>query len=193
MKIRHCLFLGTLIAFFYSFQPLTAQKAFHIEFDGQYFHGAKQTLMGETYEPEGATMYGFGFHLSGMYDFNERLSAGGGIGAEHYEYLWSNSYPIFGSLRYHPIQRLLPVYAYTNVGYGVVHNDQARRGWLFDLGVGYKHMFRRHFGLRFQLGYHLNEINGIEAVGQLGDMGVINFGKKSIVRHSIAFGIGVIF
>jgi hypothetical protein len=121
-------------------------------------------------------MYGNSLHLSAMYNFSKKFSAGLGIGADRYENPGYNTFPVFASVHYSPLNNLHSVYTYTNFGYAVTNKNDIYSGAMWDLGVGYKKMFRTHFGLNFQIGYNLKRFQSIDRT-----------------RHSIAFGIGVIF
>lgn len=85
------------------------------------------------------------------------------------------------------MRHFLDTYLYTNLGYGVFSRDESiYPGWMWNAGVGYIKMFRKHFGLNFQVGYNLKEFRGVysDADG--------NFSGNSI-RHSLSLGIGLAF
>jgi hypothetical protein len=121
-------------------------------------------------------MYGNSLHLSVMYNFSKKFSGGLGVGADRYENPDYNTFPVFTSVHYSPLNNLQNVYTYTNLGYAVTNNNDTYSGVMWDLGVGYKKMFRTHFGLNLQIGYNLKQFQSIDRT-----------------RHSIALGIGVIF
>lgn len=65
---------------------------------------------------------------------------------------------------------------------------------MWDAGVGYTKMFRKHFGLNFQLGYNLKEFGKIPSYEINFPNGEVNYvGEKSSIRHSVSFGIGLVF
>lgn len=120
--------------------------------------------------------YGNSLRLTAMCRISPRVAAGVGFGSELYEPF--NSFPVFATVYYSPLKTHLPAYLYSNAGYAIDTSNSAE-GYLFDLGVGYKKMFRRHFGLNFQMGYNFKQ-----------------FGSPSdyhFSRHSFSFGFGFIF
>lgn len=73
-------------------------------------------------------------------------------------------------------------------------NEAIAPGWLWDLGIGYTKMFRRHFGLNFQIGYNLKEFGGIPSYNYNIDTEEITYlGTISDLRHSLSVGIGFVF
>lgn len=123
-----------------------------------------------------------------------RISAGAGIGADRYEEPGYNTFPLFGTFRYRPIRTFLDTYVYTNLGYGVfTREDSIYPGWMWDAGVGYTKMFRKHFGLNFQVGYNLKEFHGQNFYGIDPDSGADYVRKFNSVRHSLSLGVGLVF
>lgn len=119
-----------------------------------------------------------------------------GIGADRYTHPDFNTIPIYGTFRYSPITKIPKGYLYTNLGYGCFANEAISSGWMWDLGIGYTKMFRKHFGLNFQIGYNLKEFADIPSYRYDIDSEntVITYlGKVKDLRHSLSFGIGMVF
>lgn len=138
-------------------------------------------------------LYGNSLHLSALYDMTKKLSIGIGMGADRYEPY--NTFPVFATLHYRPTFQNLPGgYAYTNIGYAIVNNDNVSSGLVWGAGIGYLKMFRRHFGLNFQFGYDLKQFADIPTYEVVIPDNAINYlGEKSSIRHSLSFGIGLVF
>lgn len=81
-------------------------------------------------------------------------------------------------------------YVYTNIGYAL-GTDNYTPGFLFDMGVGYRKMFKKRHGLNFQFGYNMKQCKA----------GYIKIDKDYHAtiatdhryRHSLSLGIGFIF
>ena len=130
-------------------------------------------------------MLGNSLHLSALYDFTPSLSIGAGIGSDRYEEPGYNTFPVFATVHYIPVKNHIPnAYLYTNLGYAL-KGEISRRGWLYDIGIGYKKMFRKHFGLNFQFGYNLKQFKIPYYYPVPKD--------RSSIRHSLSFGFGFIF
>lgn len=137
-------------------------------------------------------MHGNSFHLSLMYNISSQLSAGAGIGADRYENPGYNTFPVFASVHYSPLKSLANLYAYTNIGYAVIDKQTTNTGLMWDLGIGYKKMFRPHFGLNFQLGYNLKQFRGIETF-EMTENTILSIKDTNNIRNSLSIGIGLIF
>lgn len=168
---------------------VSAAKAqrFHIALDYHYNLGFGENHNGEPLRRSVYKMHGNSLHLTALYDITERISAGAGIGADRYEEPGYNTFPLFGTFRYRPFRGFLDAYTYTNLGYGLFSREKSiYPGWMWDAGVGYTLMFRKHFGLNFQVGYNLKEFRDVysDADG--------NWNGNSI-RHSLSLGFGLVF
>lgn len=163
---------------------------FHVALDYHYNYGIGSNQEWVSNEHEG----GHSLHLTALYDFASKLSAGVGIGADRYTSPDFNTFPIYGTVHYRPLVRIPQVCLYTNLGYGCFSNEAIAAGWVWDLGIGYTKMFRKHFGLNFQLGYNLKEFAGIPTYELNPDTGDIKYvGKSNDIRHSLSLGIGLVF
>lgn len=135
-------------------------------------------------------MYGNSIRLYGLYNINTRLSVGAGAGLDRYENTGHNTLPLFLTCHYAALPSVPRVYGFTYLGYAI-GSSNFTNGMLFDLGIGYKKMFRRHFGMNFQLGYNLKQFEGETLFfDNKEDLHAINYSQW---RHSLSFGIGFIF
>ena len=85
-------------------------------------------------------------------------------------------------------QKHTDLYAFTNIGYAVIGKQETYTGMMWDLGIGYKKMFRSHFGLNFQFGYNLKQFRNINS-----DVTSDIMQRENSTRSSLSLGIGVIF
>ena len=188
MKKRIILLL-IVAGFFVS--PSIAQSKFHVLFDYHYNLGLYETASNKNITRSELNMYGNSLHLSALYNINNRLALGAGVGVDRYDNPGYNTLPIFATVHYAPLTKLPNVYAYTNLGYSI-GGDNFYSGMVWDLGAGYKWMFSKHFGLNFQLGYDLKQFRGTP------DYTIKNneleyIGTRSDFRQSLSFGLGLIF
>lgn len=172
-----------------------AQSRIHFNADYRYLLGIIQK--NGTYSSvhrRGMEMYGSSLRLSGMYSLNTRTNIGIGVGAECYENPEITTFPIFASAKYSPLKHTLSPYIYANVGYAF-GTEISDRGILAELGIGYKHMFKKHFGLKFEVGYNMQQIRvDKENIIVFPTSNSITPSKGvSVFRHSISFGTGFIF
>lgn len=73
---------------------------------------------------------------------------------------------------------------------------KAENRMVTDLGIGYTKMFRRHFGLNFQIGYNLKEFAGIPSYRydiDTENITITYLGNIKDLRHSLSIGIGLVF
>ena len=134
---------------------------------------------------------GFDISISGMYDFTKRLSAGIGVGTEKLNTPNYTIIPVFVKVTYSPIRSTESPYIYTRLGYGI-GTKYSNAGLLFNPGFGYKLKIRKHFGLNFMLGYHLQSIR-YEMLSHSTTGVVVDRKTGSNNRHSLSLGLGFIF
>lgn len=198
MKTKHIFLAGTL--FLLSLGEISGQESrstvkndpkFHVLLDYHYNLGLATK---QQWQNSGMSKGGHSLHLTALYDFTSRIAAGIGIGADRYTYPHFNTIPVYVTFRYKPVSSIPNGYIYTNWGYGCFSNEAIAPGWLWDLGIGYTKMFRRHFGLNFQIGYNLKEFGGIPSYNYNIDTEEITYlGTISDLRHSLSMGIGFVF
>lgn len=201
MKLLFYTQCAVIFAALYLMHPDTAasQTRFHIELDYHHNWGLGESGPNYHFSRRDMDMYGNSLHLTAFYKVAKRLSLGIGMGADRYESPGYNTFPLFVSGQY----QLLPVrlpggYVYSNLGYGIGSGGNVTKGWLWDLGIGYKKMFRKHLGLNFQLGYNLKQFRGIptydvvETPDTEPGFEVLYLGEKNSLRHSVSVGIGLI-
>lgn len=180
-KIIVCIFFFLV----YWAQNLSSQSKFHIELDYHYMFGLSEKGEIADFSRNEFKMYGNSLHLSGNYKLSEAWSTGIGIGSDRYENPGYNTFPVFATLQYFPLQTIPKGYVFTDVGYAF-KTSTAVPGFLWNLGIGYKHMFRYHFGIKMQLGYNFKHLKN-----SLLDTDNMNFYSR--YRHSFIIGMGVIF
>lgn len=171
-----------------------AQNKFHVILDYHHNVGLSEKYWGQTLKRKEYQMYGNSLHLTALYDITHKMSAGIGIGADRYEEPEYNTFPLYGTFQYHPMSSLPNGYVFTDIGYGIFKSDNVTPGWIWNAGIGYIKMFRKHFGLNFQLGYNLKEFGNIPSYYvNLKDEELNYAGKKSSIRHSLSIGVGLVF
>ncbi|MFS2583734.1 hypothetical protein [Bacteroides uniformis] len=169
-----------------------AQSKVNVFLDYQYRFGLHEKLENYSISRGKSHMYGNALHLSALYNFTKQFSAGAGIGADRYESPGYNTFPLFASVHFSPFKRHAGFYVFTNIGYALFAKQGTYNGWMFDVGIGYKKMFSRHFGLNFQLGYNWKQFKGGGDYGvMVGD--VIQYKKADSYRSSLTAGVGLIF
>lgn len=190
-KKTAALIIGTL---FMLIPTVKAQSKFHIILDYHYNLGICEKYWGRTFDRGEYKLYGNSLHLTALYDITQKISAGTGIGADRYEEPGYNTFPVYVTFRYRPFTKLPKSYVFTDLGYGLFKNDNVAPGWMWNAGIGYTKMFRKHFGVNLQLGYNLKQFGGIPSYEVDLVNGEFNYiGKKSSIRHSVSFGFGLVF
>lgn len=183
-KIIVCIFFFLV----YCAQDLSSQSNFHIEVDYHYMFGLSEKGEIADFSRNEFKMYGNSLHLSGKYKLSDAWSTGIGIGADRYENPGYNTFPVFATLQHFPILQTVPKgYVFTDVGYAFKTSTTVP-GFLWNLGIGYRHMFRNHFGIKMQLGYNFKQ-------SKMKDINLDTGSMKYIYRyrHSFIIGMGVIF
>lgn len=96
-------------------------------------------------------------------------------------------------------QKIKDLYAFTNLGwaFGSDPDNGTKRSFLMDFGIGWQKMFRRHFGLNFQIGYHMKQFGTRVYEGPFydEDYGYLTnyLGVKPMWSHGLTFGVGLVF
>lgn len=163
-----------------------AQSRIHTELDYGYMIGF--TERGNSYKINRSLykMHTNSMRLSGIYRLSNSYSLGAGIGLERYEDPGYNTLPVFAILRYTPVLSIPKGYIYTDLGYSI-KTLTTTPGLLWDLGIGHQWMFRKHFGLKAQIGYNLKQLKT--------DYWISYNSTKEVSqwRHSLALSIGLVF
>jgi hypothetical protein len=143
-------------------------------------------------------MYGNSLHLSLLYNINQKYTVGVGLGMDRYEPA-PNTLPIFATFRYRPFVKpnLSDFYAFTNLGYAVSSKDDfdLTSGFMGDFGIGWSKMFYKHFGINLQIAYNLKQFR-FPTLDYIVDDYVYyepTLIKISQWRHSLSFGVGLVF
>lgn len=162
-----------------------AQTKFQILLDYHYNLGFSEKGYNYHIYRNSYRMHGNSLHLSVVYRFTPSVSIGGGIGADRYEEPGYNTFPVFAIIHYTPAKKRIPnAYLYTNLGYAI-EGSNSSGGLLYDIGIGYKKMFRKHFGLNFQFGYNLKQFKTLYFYPTPKN--------RYDTRQSLSFGFGFIF
>jgi hypothetical protein len=165
---------------------------FNYELDYLYALGLVQRQPGAKITRSDLNMHGNLFHFTALYNVNKKLSAGLGFGLEHYS-RDSFTIPLFASLRYRPFTgtKSSDLFGYANIGYFPKYYKDLDYGMEDDLGVGWKKMFSRHFGINFKAGYNLKQFRTPWYTENT--EGTWDKSRRSIWRHSLEFGFGLVF
>ena len=177
---------------------LFAQK-FHFDVDYHRYFGIKEKWSRVAFDESSAKLGGWGIHIVPRYDITPSLSAGVGVGITVYESPDHGSIPFFATLRYKPLKKFSDFYTFTDLGYSA-RTEVA--GFTGTVGVGYTHMFAKHFGINFQLSYNYRRFDNIpyyiisrEYFGEDEDdygLRIDNY-ETTGYRHSLSLGVGVTF
>lgn len=187
--------LFTLLACLIGVSVFAAEPGkFQFDIDYQYTLGLKQSALGSSVNRNKFEMHGNAFLLSGLYNINDKFSVGAGFGLDSFSPS-PKTLPIFATFRYRPLQTLSlkDMYCFTNLGYGVLSTDnyEYAPGWLFNIGIGWQKMFRKHFGINLKIGYSLNEFRS-EKHDYDDVTGSFVGSKFNVLRNSILFGFGFV-
>ena len=181
-----------IISLFVSLTAISAEPS-KIQFalDYHYNLGLSQRGLGVTITRSDMEMHGNSLHATLLYNINSKFTTGVGIGLDRYEPS-PNTLPIFATFRYRPFKTQMAkyFYAFTDFGYSVPSedDDNLSSGILWNLGVGWQKMFRKHFGLNFQFGYNFKQFRA-----NMHDYDSDYYKKFSIYRNSLTFGFGLVF
>lgn len=171
-------------------QPARVQ--FGIDFG--YSLGLSQREFGQNFTRKDGNMYSLSIKALGLYNIDRHWTAGVGIGIDNYNY-GPNTMPIFLTGRFRPFEgRVLNgFYAFTDLGYAP-HVGNYSAGMLWNLGLGWRKMFRSHFGINAQFGYGLNQFRTPYYEYDIASDN-IHFTElhTNIWRHSLRFSIGLLF
>lgn len=166
-----------------------------IALDYHYSLGISQKALGKTIYRNDMEMHGNSIHVSGLYNINRQYGVGIGLGLDIYSPS-PTTLPIYGTFRYRPFDKINfnDLFVFTNIGYGIPANDDdsLSSGFLFDIGLGWQRMLRKHFGLELQIGYNLKQFRATKhEYAEGGSYQVAS--KFSAWRNSISFGFGFVF
>jgi hypothetical protein len=164
---------------------LAAQPKFQAIIDYHYYFGLREHWPGYTVTRSDSKMSANSIRLSLLYSVTDQVALGAGAGLDGYGS--TNTVPIFGLVHVAPLKSLPQAYAYGDLGYSP-SGKNIEKGLLFDTGVGYKWMFHPYFGLNFQLGYNMKQFSY--------DVTYLSTQKRETergYRHSLTFGVGLIF
>lgn len=101
-------------------------------------------------------MNGASIRVTGLWNLKPQWSAGCGAGFSEMDPGDDKSMPLFLCGRWRPFERNLNWFAQANLG-ARLFNSYSDGGLMTGLELGFQKMFRPHFGLRFSIGYELNQ------------------------------------
>ena len=182
--MKKILIIGALL--FLCILVSQAQSKFQVNLDYRYMLGLSEKGDVWDFSRKDVKMYGNALRLSCLYSLSSQVAVGVGIGADRYETPAYNTLPVFATVHYNPNINV-PIYLFYDAGYSF-ETETAVSGFLTDIGIGYKHMIKNHFGLNFQMGYNLKQFNG-----KIYNFETGNNISCTQTRHSLTFGIGFIF
>lgn len=151
-----------------------------LEVDYRHFFGQKETYKSSNLSHTD-NLKGNSLRLSVLYTLTPLLQTGIGCGLDRYESPGSNTLPLFIAFRYVPLSKFTNPYIFTNIGYSF-KNANFDEGVLWEAGIGYKYMFKKHFGIKLEAGYNLRTFKYSK----------INPNYMDATRHSLLLGIGII-
>jgi hypothetical protein len=131
-------------------------------------------------------MYGNALLVKGMYTINELVAVGVGIGTDVLEMPHYSTFPLFASIQVSPF-RHRNLFFYNDLGYSL-DSRISYPGLHEELGAGYKLMFRKHFGLSFNLGCSRKQMQNILIQHENG-----RIETSHTTRHSLSAGFGLVF
>lgn len=210
MKITRTLTYLTFVAAAW-FAPVHASAQndakFHMELDYAYHLGLTEKLSGYNYKSEGK-LGGHALTLNALYNLKPNMTVGAGFGLSRFKREYNGdsfTMPLYATFRYRPLASHLPFYAFTDVGCTLFNRDDNHNftgGLMGTIGAGYQLMLKRHFGLNFKVGYNIQQFantpiynNNIEKSNEDGTIVYTStlYDKRSLWRHSIQLGVGLVF
>lgn len=166
------------------------RSKFNFEIEYNYLFGVSEKGKFWDFNRSDAKMYGNSIRLKGIYNINPIFSTGLGVGSQVLENPRYSTIPVFALIEVRPFHTYMSPYLFSNIGYSI-STDYTNGGLLTDLGIGYKKMFRKHFGLDFRIGYNLTQIR-YDVNYYEGDR-IGSSESSSNIRHSISAGFGLVF
>ena len=155
---------------------------FQVELDYHYFFGLAEKYSNGFTDKE--DLYGNSLRLQGIYRITPRWTVGAGIGLDRYENPGRNTMPVFLIGRYSPFRHYTKPYVFSHLGYTFKNNNMNMdEGVMWETGIGYKHMFRKHFGLKVEVGYNLKNFQFSKIYKEWPNSN----------RHSLSTGLAMVF
>lgn len=169
---------------------IKGQSRFHFDIDYHYNLGLCEKIMGETLKRGQYKMGGNSIQFTPRYDITRQWSAGIGIGLSRYTNLDYNTMPVYATVRYKAMEKVPNLYIFTDLGYALKVGDFTK-GFTGNIGIGYTHMFKKHFGLNFQIAYNLKRFNDVPVYIYDVDSHETHLFNENSTRHSLSFGVGI--
>lgn len=190
--MRRIRLMTTLLIFCMSIIAAHSQSKVNVLLDYHYQLGIAEKGYHKITRSD-SKMYGNSLHLTVLYNINKQVSTGLGIGADRYEKPGYNTFPLYASLHFSPLKKFLNLYTYTNIGYAIFDKTDIYQGVMWDLGVGYKKMFKKHFGINVQLGYNLKQFKDVDYYIYDSKNEEFKNERRNNIRNSLSMGVGLIF
>ena len=180
---------------------------FHMELDYGYNLGFTEKINGYNYDSQGK-IGGHALTINAIYNIRPDMTVGVGSGLSRCTREYNgdnNTMPLYATFRYRPLATHRALYTYGDLGYTLFNDSKNHNftgGMLGGIGVGYQLMFKRHFGLNFKLGYGLQQFANIPIITGTSEKKnlttgevttIFNHDKRSLWRHSVHFGVGLVF
>lgn len=192
--------LFTVLAIGYAAE---SNAQFHAGVDFRYSIGLGETIVDNDLFTSAQPANSYIFAVSGLYEFTPLVWAGVGVnlGINNTSIMELGTtitpkpimqFAPYLTVRLHPIACHRNAYVFTDLGYAVPFNETKNfsEGWLWNAGIGYRYMFRKHFGLNFNVSYNLQQIIGTPYKVEDSNLSLL---AKNNLRHSIGIAVGLIF
>ena len=166
------------------------QGKFHFDIDYHYNLGLCEKLMGVPLKRSQYKMGGNSIQFTPRYDITRQWSAGIGIGLSRCTNLDYHTMPVYATVRYKAMEKVPNLYIFTDLGYALKVGDFTK-GFTGNIGIGYTHMFKKHFGLNFQIAYNLKRFNDVPVYIYDVDSHETHLFNENSTRHSLSFGVGI--
>lgn len=125
------------------------------------------------------------------YFINPHVYGGLGFGADRYELISGNTFPLTFQARYYLKDAKNTIYAFGEAGPQLALSPQnSDKGFMSSIGVGYKFFAFSRTCFVATIGY-VNQKSNVNGISY--DNGVVNTFPIEIKRQSISFGLGMHF
>lgn len=172
-----------------------AYSQFHVGIDYRYCLGIREQMIDRELYIAEYDMHNYYLQLTAIYQITPQIATGIGISAGMAEYHKLYTFPVFATVRFSPIKSHTPLYIFTDLGYTIPCKDKRSmpQGWIWNTGIGYRWMFRKHFGLNFQFSYFMQQYKGVKTTMYERYTNKSFTLERNNLRHSLAFTLGLVF
>lgn len=141
--------------------------------------GASLDLKNSAGENLDKSMYSTNIRLGMNYFIIPEVSVGGGIGLENFQNPVTTAYPLFFNANYYIFNARNTPFIYGSAGTLLKLNNNAQKGTMADLGVGYKFFAGDKICLNVTIGYSHRNLK--------------NLNISEYKSNAISLGLGMIF